>query len=370
MSSGSGAPQLVIDADAHVVEGERTWEYLDASEEKFRPRIAESVGGGERFWLVNGQVAGLRTSAFSDEQYAAGAQKIADQFGRNALVDPAARRMDDVKLRLRHMTELGIDIQVLHNSIWIESLTDRPDVEYALVRSWNRWLADIWTQGEGRLRWTCLVPVMSPAEVPAELAFAKENGAVGVCIRPFEGGLSMVDEGFHPLYQAAQDLDLPIIIHIANADPQLVRSLTPRYLSGVAGAGIAKFHFPTVLACYQLFWSGLPKIFPELRWGFIEAAAQWVPWMLNLVDEMGFAEPGSNPFVANNVYVSTQTNDDIAYIVKCVGNDTLVLGTDYGHMDPSGEIDAITKFKGMGFGDDVVSSTLTTNPARLYGLGV
>ena len=29
----------VIDADAHVVEWERTWEYMDESEMAFRPRV-------------------------------------------------------------------------------------------------------------------------------------------------------------------------------------------------------------------------------------------------------------------------------------------------------------------------------------------
>ena len=28
----------IIDADAHVIETERTWDYLDPSEQKFRPR--------------------------------------------------------------------------------------------------------------------------------------------------------------------------------------------------------------------------------------------------------------------------------------------------------------------------------------------
>jgi hypothetical protein len=32
----------VIDADAHVVENERVWDYLDASEEKYRPTLVTS----------------------------------------------------------------------------------------------------------------------------------------------------------------------------------------------------------------------------------------------------------------------------------------------------------------------------------------
>ncbi len=29
----------IIDADAHVIETDRTWDYLDSSDRKFRPRL-------------------------------------------------------------------------------------------------------------------------------------------------------------------------------------------------------------------------------------------------------------------------------------------------------------------------------------------
>ena len=32
----------VIDADAHVIETEHTWDYLEAAERKFRPRLFSS----------------------------------------------------------------------------------------------------------------------------------------------------------------------------------------------------------------------------------------------------------------------------------------------------------------------------------------
>ncbi len=35
----------IIDADAHVIETERTWEYMEDPEAKFRPTL---VGRGER----------------------------------------------------------------------------------------------------------------------------------------------------------------------------------------------------------------------------------------------------------------------------------------------------------------------------------
>ena len=41
----------VIDADAHVVESERVWDYLDAAEEKFRPTLLAEPDNPERQYL-------------------------------------------------------------------------------------------------------------------------------------------------------------------------------------------------------------------------------------------------------------------------------------------------------------------------------
>jgi predicted TIM-barrel fold metal-dependent hydrolase len=357
------ARQPVIDADAHVVETERTWDYLDSSEAKFRPQIVANADGTKRYWLIDGKIAGLRTAATDDEGVA---QRTASA-PRNVAVDPAARKMEDIERRLDHMTQLGIDVQVLHNSVWIEQVTDRPDIEVALCRSWNRWLADIWRQSDGRLRWTCVVPTLALDVAASELQFAKDNGAVGVCVRPFDGDLMMLDPYFYPLYAKAEELDLCVAVHIANGDPALVDILRTRFS---LLDGFATFRFPTVLACYGLLRSEVPALFPELRWGFIEASAQWVPRVLHeLARRNGVTYDAiDNPFRRSNVYVAMQTDDDHDYIVKSVGPDTLVIGTDYGHTDASSEVDAISIFRNGSVDPAAQIRVLSDNPARLYGL--
>jgi predicted TIM-barrel fold metal-dependent hydrolase len=355
---------LVIDADAHVVETERTWDYLEASERKFRPQIVANADGTKRYWLIDGKIAGLRTAATNDDVIAERTAATA----RNVSVDPAARKMEDIDRRLRHMTELGVDVQVLHNSVWIEQMTDRPDIEIALCRSWNRWLADIWGQSAGRLRWTCVVPTLDLDAAVAELRFAKDHGAVGVCVRPFDGELMMLDPYFYPIYASAEDLDLAVAVHIANGDPTLVNILRTRFS---LLDGFSMFRFPTVLACYGLLRSELPSLFPRLRWGFIEASAQWVPWVLHeLARRDGVVYTAEdNPFRRDRVFVAMQTDDDHDYIEGQVGTDTLVIGTDYGHTDTSSEVDAISIFRGSTVDSGAQRRVLSVNPARLYGLG-
>ena len=70
-----------------------------------------------------------------------------------------------------------------------------------------------------------------------------------------------------------------------------------------------------------------------------------------------------------NIYVTCQTDDDIPYILQCAGDDNIIIGTDYGHFDPSSEIDAISVFKKMdGISDSAMKKILLENPKALYGL--
>jgi predicted TIM-barrel fold metal-dependent hydrolase len=140
---------LIIDADAHVVESAHTWDYMDSSEKQYRPiplETREEAGVKLQFWLIDGKVRGFRFPAFSAEEL----EKRSQQVGRKFADAQESRELGNVDLRLEHMDETGVDVQVLHNTMFIESATDRAAVEVALCKSWNRWLADIWGQAKGR----------------------------------------------------------------------------------------------------------------------------------------------------------------------------------------------------------------------------
>ena len=64
--------------------------------------------------------------------------------------------MANIDSRLKHMDEIGTGVQVLYPTVFLRAWTQDPTVEVALCRSYNRWLADIWKQGKGRLRWAVL----------------------------------------------------------------------------------------------------------------------------------------------------------------------------------------------------------------------
>ena len=354
----------IIDADAHVIETEHTWDYLEESERKFRPKLFYTQADPTRqYWVIDDKIAGFRFPTLSEREL----HEFAQRAGRNFETPQAARQLDDVEVRLKHMDELGIDIQVLHNTFWIERITTRPDAEVALCRGWNRWLADISKKSRGRLFYSCVVPAMSIDEAIEEVKFATDNGAVAVCMRPLEGDRHLSDPYFYPIYEAATVLDMPIAVHVANGNPQNAD------LYRLAPAGrFAQFRVPTVIACYDVIMSEIHQTFPKLRWGFIEASAQWVPWIYReaaIRYRAGGRNFPENVFEEYNIFVTCQTNDDVPYIVRHCGENRLVIGTDYGHTDPSSAVTALNEFQRMEGIDAAVKEKILSHNARaLYGL--
>jgi len=246
-------------------------------------------------------------------------------------------------------------------------VADKPEAEIALCGSWNRWMAETWKKGKNRLRWSCVVPAMTISEALQQIRFARENGAVAVSLRPFENDKHLVEPYFYPIYEEASRLNMAIAVHIANASPQLMEQFKPRYDKM---GGFAQFRIPTVITCLSLMMSEVPAMFPKLRWAFVEASAQWIPWVVKeAIRRSGTKDFPRNPCEEFRVYITAQTDDDFPYVLKYAGDDNIVIGTDYGHTDASSEVDAIEVFRGNHeVSDAVKKKILADNPCALYAV--
>ncbi len=118
--------------------------------------------------------------------------------------------------------------------------------------------------------------------------------------------------------------------------------------------------------------SEIHDVFPKLRFGFIEASAQWLPWVMhearNRFKTLGRKWP-ANAIREFGMYVTCENSDDIAYIAREAGEDCLVIGTDYGHTDTSSDVDAIKVFRDRAdLSADVKQKILSDNARALYAL--
>jgi len=341
----------IIDADAHVLETERTWDYMLEAERSMRPRIVptpnDPTSGGES-WLIDGTAIGkARNVGYED-------------------TSKESREMADIKARLKHMDELEIDVQVLYPTIFLRPFTRRPEVELAVTRSYNRWLIDIWKQAPQRLRWVAVLPLLSMDKALAEARFAKENGACGIFMRGLEGDKRVSDSYFFPLYDEAGRLGLPVCVHSATGSFAVHEYFLDE-------CGFNKFKLAVVGSFHSLIFNRVPERFPNTKWGFIEVSAQWVPYAIHdfarRFERQGRTVDKSAVLRKNKIWVACQTDDDLPYVLKYSGDDMLVIGTDYGHNDTSSEILALRKLQEDGsLPPPVVRKILDDNARALYGL--
>ena len=175
-------------------------------------------------------------------------------------------------------------------------------------------------------------------------AFREEHGACGVLKkgRP-RSQWWPAEEYFYPFYEEAQRLDLAICFHLGSG----VRTSRPRRSS--AARSCARDCRSCTPSTHRLQKVG--ERFPTLRFAAVEC------WLgLDAVGEVGPRTPlerlgvtmydaKGNVFAKNRIYVTCQPDEDLEYIIRLFGDDNLVAGSDYSHVDPSTEADPC-KFQG------------------------
>lgn len=358
----------IIDADTHIDETEDTWEYLREDELQFKPTTAYPANRDPnrvptRYWIIDGrrQLRFIR----GDEE-------------TGTVVE--SRELLDVRVRLNHMDELGTDIQVMYPTLFLMEATERAEVNTALRRSYNRWLADRCAQSDGRLRWVCLPPLQNMEETIRELRFAKEHGACGVLKKgDREADKWLADPYFFPLYEEAERLDLPICIHTGSGIPDF---------SPARDFSLAQFwrtKAAAVNGIETLIVNNIPSKYPRLRFGCIEAGASWVSFVdydlrrraqsrAGRVSVLGGAQTAlkSNLYRENRIYITCQVDEDLPYILQYVGEDNLIVGSDYTHRDPSMELEFRRLLQERADKGEIpraaVQKILYDNPKAFYGL--
>jgi uncharacterized protein len=358
----------IIDADTHIDETEETWEFMEESDLQFKPTTAYPTNPNPnmlptRYWLIDGK----RQLRF-----------IRGDKESGTVVE--SRELLDVQVRLKHMDELGTDIQVIYPTLFLMEASERPEVSTALRRSYNRWLADRCGKSGGRLRWVCLPPLQNIEEAIKELRFAKEHGACGTLKKgDREAGKWAADPYFFPFYEEAERLDLPICFHTGSGIPDFspAREFTLGQFMRTKAAAVNGIQ--------TLLVNNIPSKYPKLRFGCIEAGASWVSFVdydvrrrvKSNADRVSILSGprtmlASNIFKDNRIYITCQVDEDLPTILKYVGEDNLIVGSDYTHRDPSMELEFRKLLQQRADEGEIpqaaVQKILYDNPKAFYGL--
>jgi uncharacterized protein len=360
----------VVDADTHIAESEAMWELIDQEMYPRRPilvRIPDDTWYKDRnaFWLIDGEIFPKPAGKASFSLITPSAQK--KESGRGD-IHLAVRELTDPAARLRDMDKIGSEVQVIYPTLFLVYLTDDPRLEIALCRAYNRFIADACAKAADRLKWVAILPLRSLEASLEQMKWAKEQGAVGIFFRGMEGNLTLDNPYFFSIYDRAERLDLPICIHTGSGSRHLMQLFDVERNHTFAHNRVLP-----VVAFRDLVANRIPEQFPKLRFGFIEAAASWIPYILHVLRRSvrgDLKQKNSQElFREYRLWVACEADEELSHLIHFIGEDHIVIGSDYGHNDPSREPEFVAHMRAR---EDVapgaIEKILCENPRQLYGL--
>jgi uncharacterized protein len=334
----------VVDADGHVVEPLRAWAGLP---EAHRPVITADTHGYEHVTIGGTEILAVplgtlaRPGSTFDDPSAF--RPLADALPGGS--DPGARLVD--------MNAEGIDQAVLYPTIGLYfSVVEDRDAAVGLAVAYNDWLASYCAAAPERLFGAAMLPLQDPVAAVDELRRAvTELGFVAGFVRPNPClGRSLSDRAYDSLWDAAEELDVPIGIHEGSSVivPTLGsdRPFNPLILHAVSHS------FEEMLACAQLIAFGVLERHPGLRVVFLESSGGWAPFWLERLDEQAESFGGFCPdlslrpseYFARQCAISFEVDEHtLPALVPFVGAERIVWGSDYPHHDATfpGAVEAL-----------------------------
>ena len=140
------------------------------------------------------------------------------------------RLYDYSELRIQEMDEAGIDFQVLSHGAPSAQRSDA-ETSVRLARAANDRLSGIIGAHPDRFGGFAALPTPDPVASVAELdRWVTELGFKGAMVHGLTNGLFFDDKRFWPIFQKAQELDVPLYIHPATPHPAVVEAYYQDYL--------------------------------------------------------------------------------------------------------------------------------------------
>ena len=329
----------VISSDSHVVEPADLW--TSRVDRKFRDRapcIVRLEDGD--WWFCDGEkVAGLGIGAqaglrFEDPEKLT----LADVFEN---VRPGGYIPEE---HVKDMDADGVDAGVIYPSIGFLLYTVVLDSELltAMFSTYNDWIAEFCKSYPNRLKGIALLNIDDVQAVVKELERCARLGLAGAMIPsyPVEGrGYHMPE--YEPLWAAAQDLEVPISLHVVTNRPGPGQEFSASD-SLTASFSCNRDHW-VKMSLGHMILNGVFERYPKLRAGSVEFEQGWVPHFLDRLDYTYTQAPLRahwyrfkedmlpSDYFHRNSFASFQQDRVGIRLRDVIGGDNLMWGSDYPH---------------------------------------
>jgi predicted TIM-barrel fold metal-dependent hydrolase len=318
---------MVIDVDGHVFEPASIWaRYLPAQYHDRMPRIVKDRRGTDRYELY-GRL--FPTPEGPGQWQPEGVTEA--MCKRPGGMDPQAR--------LRDMDDEGIDVAVLYGTMALGfAQFPDPDFGLAVIRAYHDWLFDYCQADPRRLKGVAALPLLQiPAALDEGRRCVNDLGFVAFMVGSHVSGQSADHPSYAPLYGLAEELEVPLGIHIASNLCGVERFTDQYALSHVIGGP-----FEGMLNTTAILGNGVLERHRKLRIAVLESGCGWLPSLLDRMDEHFEHRPDefrctvkpSEMARCGRFYVGVESEEqELPAAVRAIGSENLLWASDYPHWD-------------------------------------
>jgi aminocarboxymuconate-semialdehyde decarboxylase len=274
--------------------------------------------------------------------------------------DPAAR--------IKALDAMQIDLQALSPSPILLFYWEEPAVAAYFSRKQNEAIQAVVQKHPDRFVGFGSVPLQSVEDSIVIAREAKSLGLRGLEIGTAVGDKPLDDPSFEPFFEAVEKLDMLLFVHPLEGGLDADDPLAP-----VLG-NVLQFTFRTTMMVERMILKGMFEKYPNLRLclshgGGLLAFNIWrLDHSYGLRPELKKTTPHHPSEYLKRLYFDTIVHSVSAlqYLVKVVGSDRVVVGTDYPMA--MGDFEPVPKIKNLQLSDAERELVLGGNAARALKL--
>jgi len=359
----------LVDFDNHYYEPEDA--FTRHGDDEVR-RFVRWVSQGKKRHLVFGDVmaAAIPNPTFNPigkpgayhqrlkELAESGAGRNVHPMERYGELEPLPDQYHDRDARLRVMDAQGVERAVFFPTlgVGIDGLNaDNVRMTYKLFRAFNLWLDDDWGfNRDDRIYGAPFIPVLDPVLACEELDFVLARGAKVFVMRPGPaGGRSPADPVWEPFWSRVDESGVVAAYHACPMPDDYEKSFAAmwqRHGKGDAAyennLALAFNHLrPMLETALALVLGNLFGRFSNVRVASVELGSAWVEYCLYTLDHSGgllgrhieafgaSVDERPSSIFKRHIWVSPFPEDDIPRLVDAVGDERVLLGSDWPHLE-------------------------------------
>ncbi len=368
----------VIDCDSHVMEPADLWlRYLEPQFRDRAIRIEERDGVevlliGEQP-VLQGRLAGLGGAHIPRHQLFAAGLKYIDGC-EPASYDPAAR--------IAMLDDWQVDKGVLFPTIGILPFpTDDMPLCNAYCRAYNRWQSDFHADAKDRVVPIAILNWQDVDNAVIELAHCIKAGFKGLFVPPeVVNGVRPGQQHFDPIWHLCEEAAIPGCLHVivrfgGAAVPFAAWHQTGPGATFTFGLGAVGQLIP---ALASLVLDGLFDRFPGLKIVSVEAGCGFAAHLMDRLDEKHqfFGKFVAKPlklkpgeYIQQNCYFVAEPEErTIGAMLELVGEDRILWGSDYPHVDSTLEAPHLIRDSIARLSPARQAAVLGDNAVKLFNL--